>query len=293
MYLLHHLLTKQAAKTPGRTAVSLGLSSISYTELESRSNTLASTLMSQGICGGDRVGIMLEKSIEAIVSIFGILKAGAAYVPLDSKAPHARLKNIIERCGIRCLICTSKELRSFLQGVPDLGVSLVVLVENSRTATGGLPAEINYIEWEEATAAATSEYRPVLISDQSPAYILHTSGSTGVPKGVVISHLNSLTFVRMATQFFGINGSDRVASLASLAFDLSVFDIFGAMLGGATVVLVPEFLAAFPAKLSEFIDSERISIWNSVSSVLNMMAERGRLDRFSFDSLRLVHFRVI
>jgi len=289
MYLLHDLLTEQARVAPERVAVSHGQQSLTYSELERQSSGLAVTLGAKGVRRGDRVGIMLEKSVEAIVSIFGILKVGAAYVPLDPTSPPARLASMMERCEVRCLVCSAKELAKFHQSDQGLKISSFVLVEPSVMTRGDSPNGASCMSWLDAVAPS-SAYQPVSVSDQSPAYILHTSGSTGVPKAVVISHLNALSFVKMAKKFFAINSADRVASVASLSFDLSVFDIFCAVMAGATLVLVPAFLTAFPAKLSEFVDRERISIWNSVASVLSMMADRGKLDRFGFESLRLVHF---
>ncbi len=128
------------------------------------------------------------------------------------------------------------------------------------------------------------------MSDTCPAYILHTSGSTGKPKGVAISHLNALSFVEMAADFFTVTAADRFCNHAPLHFDLSVFDIFVAVKRGATIVLLPEMLSTFPVKLAEYIENEQITVWNSVSSVLTMLADKGMLEWRNFDSLRLVHF---
>jgi L-proline---[L-prolyl-carrier protein] ligase len=290
-HLLHHLLTESSQKYPDRTAVTFKDKSITYADLEVKSNQLALMLSQHGIKKGDRVGIMLGKSVDAIISLFGIMKAGAIYVPLDPLAPVSRLGHILTNCGIECLV-TSQENREKLYSEPHTGFRI------RKIFLTGLPpkGDIHYgedadcIAWESTTAGAAGHYCPVALSDQSPAYILHTSGSTGVPKGVVISHLNALSFVQMASSFFEINALDRIGNHAPLHFDLSVFDIFGGIKSGATIILVPEFLSTFPVKLAEFIDQERISIWNSVASVLNMLAERGSLDRCNFEALRLVHF---
>ena len=132
--------------------------------------------------------------------------------------------------------------------------------------------------------------RLIDVSDTSPAYILHTSGSTGNPKGVVLSHLNALSFVKMASDFFHINPADRICNHAPLHFDLSVFDVFAGVRCGATVMLLPEVYSTFPVKLAEFIEKQEISVWNSVSSVLAMLVDKGALGKFNFDSLRIVHF---
>jgi amino acid adenylation domain-containing protein len=291
MHLLHHLLTESSQRYPDRIAVTFKDKSITYSELETKSNQLAVKLLQQGIKKSDRVGIMLSKSIESIISLFGIMKAGAMYVPLDPLAPVSRLGHIIAHCGIECLIASYETLEK-LHSEPPAALHLRKVILAGLPAKGGERhiGRADTIPWEVITTSASERYCTVELSDQSPAYILHTSGSTGTPKGVVISHLNALTFVNMAASFFDINELDRVGSHAPIHFDLSVFDIFGAIKSGATIVLVPEILSTFPIRLAEFIDKERISIWNSVASVLNLLAERGRLERFNFEALRLVHF---
>ena len=110
------------------------------------------------------------------------------------------------------------------------------------------------------------------------------------PKGSVISHLNALTFVNMAVGFFGINENDRMANHAPLHFDLSIFDIFCAVKVGAAVVVIPEYLSAFPVRLAQAIYQQRVTVWNSVASVLTKLADQGGLEGLTFPSLRLVHF---
>lgn len=291
MHLLHHILTESSWKFPDKDAVVFGDNSITYAELERRSSQLAFSLLQWGIKKGDRVGILLKKSIESIIALFGIMKAGAIYVPLDPLAPADRLGRIIVNCGIERLITSQENLtKLFTHEQTELPVRSVLLTGAPMPEGVKFGRAMQITAWEAIGAAPSEQYAPVELSDSSPAYILHTSGSTGTPKGVVISHLNALTFVNMAADFFGISLNDRIANHAPLHFDLSVFDIFCAVKSGATIVVVPEFLSTFPIKLAEFIDQERISIWNSVATVLTMLAERGRLERFKYDALRLVHF---
>lgn len=291
MHLLHQLLTESSKKYPDRIAVTFKDASLTYAELEERSSQLAVVLVQQGIKKNDRVGIMLGKSMYSIISLFGIMKAGAMYVPLDPLAPASRLSHIIAKCEIECLIASHETLEK-LDAEPLAASHLkkVILTDMPARGDDRHIGKTETILWDTITNAALEHYCTVELSDQSPAYILHTSGSTGIPKGVVISHLNALTFVNMAVSFFNINELDRVGSHAPLHFDLSVFDIFGAVKVGATIVLVPEALSTFPIRLAEFIAQERISIWNSVASVLNLLAERGKLERVNFEALRLVHF---
>jgi amino acid adenylation domain-containing protein len=290
-YLLHHLLEHSARRFPEKDAFVCGEHAISYTELEKKSNGLARRLREMGVRKGDRVGIFLGKSIEAIVSLFGILKAGGIYVPIDPSAPAHRIAFIINHCGMERLIASSRNLGKLFSGFPGkLAVrrAVVVGLDDRDAFRNEIP--VACLPWDEAFDASDPDFPSVDVSDTSPAYILHTSGSTGYPKGVVLSHLNALSFVKMAADFFDITQTDRFCNHAPLHFDLSVFDIFVGVRCGATVVLLPEIYSTFPIKIAEYIDKERISIWNSVSSVLAMLVEKGALEKFNLDSLRIVHF---
>ncbi|MBJ6752827.1 amino acid adenylation domain-containing protein [Geomonas anaerohicana] len=285
MFLLQQLLSESAARFPERQAVLFKDRALSYRELEHTSNGLAELLASHGVRRGDRVGILLNKSIECIVAVFAILKAGAVYVPLDPASPAQRLCSIINHCGIRLAIASVEHLeRIILEGGDGLKLEQAVVA-----APAGTISRVELIAWEDLAPQPLPPLSPH-VCGASPAYILHTSGSTGSPKGVVISHLNALTFVDMATDFFAIGAGDRLANHAPLHFDLSIFDIFCAVKGGATVVLVPESLSAFPVRLAEFLEREEITVWNSVASVLTKLADQGALERLTLPRLRLVHF---
>lgn len=286
-YLLHQLLTESACKHPDRPAVIFGESLLTYAELDAQSNRLAATLATLGVVSGDRVGILLNKSPEALVSIYGILKAGGIYVPLDPLSPPGRSAGILDRCEISVLVASAGLAGKILEE-PLAGNRLRGLI---LSPGGHLAAEgKRIVPWEEVLAASAAPPQTQPVADIQPAYILHTSGSTGVPKGVVISHLNALTFVRMAADFFAVSPNDRLASHAPFHFDLSVFDLFTAARNGAAVVLLPESLAIFPSRLAGFIDRAGITIWNSVASVITLLAEHGCLEQFSFEALRLAIF---
>jgi len=290
-YLLQHLLMNTAQRYPDKEAIIFNERSITYDELEKWSNQLALALSELGVRVGDRVGIMLNKSIESIISLLGILKAGAAYVPIDPRAPVSRVKYVIKNCEIECLITSFQNVKKFLSDLEvDSPLKKVVVTERNGKQLSELNKHVEFIGWEKISEEISKNYQSINMADVNPAYILYTSGSTGVPKGVVISHLNSLTFVNMAAEFFSINGDDRLCNFAPLHFDLSIFDIFVAVKSAATIVLIPEYLSTFPLKLAEYINEKRISVWNSVSSVLTMLAERGKLEKLRFDSLRIVHF---
>ncbi len=288
-YLLQHLLINSAKKYPSNEAVVFQDKSITYRELDEATNKLALTLIENGIKKGDRVGIYVNKSIPSIISIHGILKAGAIYVPLDPKAPVSRLAYIIQNCGIECLLTSAKKLASINQMFQDNNpLRFVVLTDESSTENE--LQKIKIINWDDVknTKLVQLDENPSIETDL--AYILYTSGSTGVPKGVMISHLNSLTFVRWVQSTFQINSDDRLSNHAPLHFDLSILDIFGAMQAGAALVLVPEFVSTFPIKLADWIQQNKISIWYSVPSILTMLLLHGDLKRYQFENLRLMLF---
>lgn len=290
-HLLQHLLLRSVQNYPDKTAVVFKEKSVTYSGLDRRSTEVAVTLQQLGIRKGDRVGILLSKSIEQIVSLFGILKSGAVYVPIDPAAPAARAAYMIGHCGIECLITTSGKLNALLScSAHASGINRAILCGKD---AGDMPHKhitTACLSLDAEAVSGCSVLEPAAIPDNSPAYILHTSGSTGNPKGVAISHLNALTFIEMAADYFGVTSADRFCSHAPLHFDLSVFDVFVAIKCGATIVLLPEMLSTFPVKLAEYIDTERITVWNSVSSVLTMLADKGTLERNNLDAIRLVHF---
>ncbi len=286
-YLLHQLLTESAQRRPDAEAVRLLDHSLTYGELEKVSNQLAHALIKIGVVSGDRVGIYLHKSCSAIASIFGVLKTGACYVPVDPNVPGPRLAAIARQCSFRVLITNfslyEKLGAAFLDECPMPAVFFVdkcpksVVPTQSFTFADSLPSQ-------------ATEPPAVNVVDQDLAYILFTSGSTGSPKGVMLSHLNALTFINWACDTFAISATDRLSNHAPLNFDLSVFDIFAAIKTGAAISLVPEGLSAFPSQLSSFIQDQRITVWYSVPMVLMMLTTRGKLDQRDLSLLRLVLF---
>ncbi len=290
-YLLQHLLLHNADTRPDKTALVSGKEEISYKALNERSSQLANALVALGVKAGDRVGIHLAHSVNSVIALFGILKASAVYVPIDPLSPIERTRHIIQNCSVRIMI-SSSDIAS--KAIPDLGAEtllceLLLTDKNcdeiiSEVFTGRVHA-LEEIWHTESGVGPES-----LISDGHPAYILHTSGSTGVPKGVVVSHQNSLSFIDMAADYFGLNEADRVGSLAPLHFDLSVFDILATFKNGGTVVIVPKRYSVFPKELARYISEQKITVWNSVASVIALLAENGKLADFDFDAVRLVHF---
>jgi L-proline---[L-prolyl-carrier protein] ligase len=295
-YLLQRLLTEAAARQPQRPAVASEGCLLTYQELDQLSNKVARALLRLGVAPADRVGILAPKSAAAVVGLYGVLKAGACYVPLDPKAPSGRLCHIVRDSGATVIV-TDEARTSQAATLADIahrppGV-LVVGVPGGpeREEAAAAPAEgAGTIPWTavaEESAEPLAEERAI---ETDLAYILYTSGSTGIPKGVMISHRNSLTFVDWAAAAAGLSERDRVCSPAPLTFDLSVFDIFATCRAAACLTVLPEGAATFPVSIARFLKAERISVWYSVPSVLTLLARYGRLQQFDLSDLRMVIF---
>ena len=281
--MLYELLSTRASIQPDRPAIRCRANEISYGKLEDTSSRLASFLVGAGIRRGDRVGILLEKSIEAVASVFGILKVGAAYVPLDRFSPPKRILSLMRDCEISALVSNRAHLQRLGAALEDLSsLRAVVLApdpsEGALTATEAalpLPGRTVALRWP--NLLAFNKAPPSRVGGQDLAYILYTSGSTGVPKGVAINHGACLAFVRWAGTRFQVSKNDRLASHAPLHFDLSTFDLFAAIRSGAVTIVVPRELSAFPMELCNFVEREQITIWYSVPSVLISLVTSGAL----------------
>ena len=281
-YVLQQLLSKSAKKYPEKAAVWARGKSITYRELDARSNQLAHLLRQRGIQKGDRVGLFFPKCVESIVSMLGVLKAGAVYVPIDPQAPADRAGYIIGNCGIRILITTADKRKDL---APETLSTLEACILVEGDGNGG-----DLIPWSELDAFPADQAPTVALVETDLAYILYTSGSTGRPKGVMLSHQNALTFVEWCAEEFHVRSEDRLSNHAPLHFDLSVFDVYNTLEAGATVYLITEDLALFPTSLSNFIETQGITIWYSVPSALMLLLLHGRLTPEKLKSLRIILF---
>ena len=286
-YLVHHLVADAARTHPDDVAVVDRDRSLTYRQLDQQSNQIAQLLIAHGVVKGDRVGLFLDKSLESVVAVYGVMKAGAAYVPLDPDAPVARIAYIAADCGIRCLLTGSEKQQDWSAIATESTVEtlLILNADPSGVAPDGV-----VIRGRSEFGAMASDSPTIDIIDQDLAYILYTSGSTGDPKGVMLTHRNALAFIAWAAEEFGLTRSDRLSSHAPLHFDLSVFDLYAAAYAGAAVVLVPPKASIFPNQIVRFIADHAITVWYSVPSILSMVTLRGGLDKNELPSLRTILF---
>ena len=292
--LLQSWVTQQAEVWPSQAAIVSGGDKLTYGELETASNQLAHLLRNAGCQDGDRVCILMPKSAEAIVSMIGILKAGCMHVPIDVATPAARIRHIFDSCENRVIVAGGRvvPLLDELMSDETLGSrTTIVWLDNLTAGTiNPAPASANFKIAFSTTDLQTAPSTPLpqnrTASDGS--HILFTSGSTGVPKGVVITHTNVSAFVGWALKHYGIDHTDRFSGHTPFHFDLSTFDIFGSITAGAQLHLVPSETVLLPPKLTEFIRTSRLTQWFSVPSVLNYMAKFNSVRQNDFPDLRRV-----
>ncbi|MBI4638174.1 MAG: amino acid adenylation domain-containing protein [Candidatus Rokubacteria bacterium] len=287
MELLQEYVARQAERRPEAVAVVLNGERLSYGRLESAANQLARLLQAAGCRRGDRVCLLTSKSIEAIVGIVGIYKADCIYVPVDPSSPAPRVAKILESCENRWILAGD--------GVEPL---LDALFEADRfraaISVGWLGRERGkgarfHSDFSLADLSAYSTAPPDCANRRhDAAHILFTSGSTGAPKGVVITHSSVAHFVEWARRYFGTTSADRMSAHPPLHFDLSVYDIFGTFAAGAQLHLVPPDLSILPNKLAEFVRTSELTQWFSVPSVLNYMAKFDVVRANDFPTLRRV-----
>lgn len=286
------LLIKSSERFSAKTAVRYKNEEISYKMLDGLSDQLASSLISRNVREGVRVGIYIDKSIDAVIAIFGILKSGACYVPLDPMGPAARQLFIINDCSLECLVISSKKLfqiRRILQNKTSLKYIFIIDAEKEE-GKENMPWVDMIFKDEISGTKNTVDQQAKQVRDNDLAYILYTSGSTGQPKGVMITHRASLAFINWAYTCFNVRSDDNISGHAPFHFDLSIFDIFVTIKAAATLCIVSQGLSAFPQSLADFIEKEKISIWYSVPSTLIQLVLYGGLKNRDLSMLRQILF---
>ena len=285
--LLHHLITDRALAAPEASAIVCEEAALTYGELDAGSNRVARMLRELGCRRGDRVVVLMPKTPMAITSLIGVLKADAAYVPLDPAGPAPRLAKMLEACRPRCILAAGPAapvLREALTSTTLAQRPLIGWMDPGACPDGDAPPAFTAADVESLAATPAR----ALNRDTDLAHILFTSGSTGVPKGVTITHRSVRRFLEWAWKYFGIVPSDRASQHSPLHFDLSTFDIFGTLGAGAELHLIPSGVNLLPHKLAQCLRKARLTQWFSVPAVLNLMAKLDAVLAGDFPELRRV-----
>ncbi len=246
---IHELFERWAAQQPDAIAVEMEGRALSYRQLDEQANRLAHVLRSRGAGPGRYLGICLDRGPELVVAMLAVAKSGSPYIPLDPRYPPDRL--------------------AFMLG--DSGAQLVVTEERHR-GLFALPLVLAGEHQPEAEIARQPATRPARLGDATDAaYAIFTSGSTGTPNGVVLSHRAVVNTLDWVNRSFEIGPGDRLLFVTSPCFDLSVYDVFGALGAGATVVVASDALLAHPEALAGAITDRRITIWDSAPATLQRL----------------------
>ena len=259
------LVQRAASQTPDAIAVIAPDRHLTYGELHGWSLEVAQQLRDMGVQRGDRVAVYELKSAAAIAGIIGVLEAGAAYVPIDPDAPPPRMRFIVQHCGARVLMTSGRPLERLQETYDRCPTPSLVVPADASLKDEFCEAIVRRSAAPPPSPPPSDPEHP---SDSDLAYVLYTSGSTGAPQGVAVTHRQALSFVQPVARDLRFGVDDVVASHAPLTLDLSVLDVFGTFAAGAKLAVIPEQWLSFPEKVGNFIESNGVTVWNSVASAL-------------------------
>ncbi|HZX28247.1 MAG TPA: amino acid adenylation domain-containing protein, partial [Telluria sp.] len=262
---LHEGFVAQALEHPERVAVICGGREIRYGELLARACALADELRERGAEPGQLVAVVMDKGWEQVVAVMAVLIAGAAYLPLDVRWPALRRAQVMQRCDVRLALVR-----------PGQGEGLE------------LPPGVATLEVEETAPQAAPRTAPPLRQSLSDlAYVIFTSGSTGEPKGVVIDHRGAVNTVMHINLMFGVGPQDKVLGVSELGFDLSVYDVFGLLAAGGTLVIPDGPHARDPQLWVDLMTRHGITVWNSAPQLMVLLTDMAEARQASLPALRL------
>ncbi|HEY0605419.1 MAG TPA: amino acid adenylation domain-containing protein, partial [Herpetosiphonaceae bacterium] len=250
---VHELIAEQAARTPEAVAVVFEDRSLSYAEVDARSNQLAHHLRSLGVEAGARVGLYLQRSLDLPVALLGILKAGGTYVPLDPSYPAARLHFMLADAGIGVLVTQA----ALADNLPHTGVTLCLDRDAAQIA-------------EQPETPPSSALQP-----EDLAYIIYTSGSTGQPKGVQIPHRALVNFLHSMRREPGMSADDTLLAVTTIAFDIAGLELFLPLTVGARIVLVDRDTAIDGVRLAALLDSSGATIMQATPATWRLLLSAG------------------
>ncbi|MCZ8287473.1 amino acid adenylation domain-containing protein, partial [Microcystis sp. LE19-59.1C] len=249
---IHQLFEEQVERTPNAVAVTYENESLTYRELNNRANQLAHYLRKLGVKPDTLAGICVERSLEMMVGLLGILKAGGAYVPLDPEYPQERLSFMLEDSQVKVLVTQAKLVKS----IPEHQAQLICLDT----------------EWEKIAQNITSNPESVA-KPENLIYIIYTSGSTGKPKGVLVNHSNVVRLFAATDAWYNFSSQDVWSLFHSYAFDFSVWEMWGALLYGGRLVVVPYLVTRSPEAFYQLLCQEKVTILNQTPTAFRQLIQ--------------------
>ncbi|MBI9087939.1 MAG: amino acid adenylation domain-containing protein [Desulfobacterium sp.] len=270
--LVHELFEEQSAARPLHTAISFYGQQISYRDLNSQANALAHGLRNHGMKRGERVALILGRSVGTIQGLLGILKAGGAYVPLEPFLPRERITGILRSLSIRFILTDTPGLKTVGQMADNLADLEFIFTLDSPGSDDR--------EWEKEGVTHVQARKIATCSKENPerinhaddlAYIIFTSGSTGTPKGVMVKHRPVVNLIQWVNTTFEVGPSDRLLFITSVGFDLSVYDILGILAAGGRLCMLTSADSRNPQMLLDHILTEQITFWDSAPAALQLL----------------------
>nr|ABI26078.1 OciB [Planktothrix agardhii NIVA-CYA 116] len=262
---IHQLFEEQAERTPDAIAVVFENQQLTYAELNDRANQLAHYLRKLGVKPDELVGICLERSLDMIVGLLAILKVGGAYVPIDPDYPQERISFMLQDTQVK-IILTCESLQNSLQNHQ----TIVICLDK---------------DWQQINQASLENLNSTVSADNL-AYVIYTSGSTGIPKGVIVTH-QAVNRLVLNTNYIQFTPDDRVVQASNIAFDAATFEIWGALLNGAKIIIIAKSVLLSPQELALSLKENQISVLFLTTAFFNQLAN---LVPQAFSSLRCLLF---
>ena len=286
---LQELVSEAAEKRPDSPSFRDGDSTLSYAQLEQQSNQLANMLREYGLQAGDRVAVFLPRCTLTAVAVYGILKAGGVFVPVDPTFSAAALNNVLQSCTARFLLTKSSKVRTLRQ-LLNSEHPIEVLIGMEDEQLGDVPALTATVPWTALTEFDSRNGTSLAgqVSEESPAYIMYSSGSTGAPKGITHSHRSGLAYAKYSVEAYSVGHDDVIANHSPLNFDMSTFGYFSSCLACASTLIIPAAYAKMPASLASLCSEHRVTIWYSVPLALAQMLRSGAIHECDLSSLRWI-----
>ncbi len=276
--LLHHAFEDAVSHLPARIAVVCGPARYSYEEIGRMTDRLAGFLQAHGVRRGDRVALLLPNGLEMVVGIFAALKAGAVFMPIGPSTKAAKIRYLLDDSEPTCLIAHGSLSGEWREPASACSSLRCVIEAGGKAGKGAFG-------WDAALDFAGAA-DPVPCIDQDLAAILYTSGSTGEPKGVMLTHLNMISARRSISSYLGLRPDDVILCALPLSFDYGLYQVLMAFALGATVVLESSF--AYPLAILDTMANERVTVFPGVPTIFALLLAQGNFERFDLRALRIV-----